>query len=152
MIEQYDGARLSKISEETCEGDIKAMRRAVGKDQPNPNSFRVWNKQEERWLQPCDVRKDGDGVLWLRKALYDSSAVICRYDWVTPKDTARYIECPYTGIQDKDGEPLHDYDRVYLAGYGVYICEAPYFELYEALAENDIGKRLGSSLEQTEEG
>lgn len=56
----------------------------------------------------------------------------------------------YTGIESKDNEPIYEGDVVHLAGYGSYEAEFPFIELYEAVAEGDVGAILGNIYETPE--
>lgn len=42
------------------------------------------------------------------------------------------------------GEDLYEKDVVYLAGYGNYVVEFPFIDLYDAIAEFDVEHKLGN--------
>ena len=50
----------------------------------------------------------------------------------------------FTGIQDSNGVGIYEGDTIYLAGYGDCEMEFPFFELYDAAAELDIGAITGN--------
>lgn len=50
----------------------------------------------------------------------------------------------FTGLLDNNEKKIFQGDVVYLAGYGDYIAEFPFLDLYQASYENDIGSIKGN--------
>ena len=109
----------------------------------NGDRFKVWDKQNKRWLNTEDYYLKADGILYE----YD------RYDTCFDKwNHVELVRC--TGLKDDNdrGNLIYDGDIVYLAGYGDYEVEWPYLELFEALNEKDVGKIKGNKYEGITEG
>ena len=58
-------------------------------------------------------------------------------EYVTRKDM-------FSGLKDLGGIDIYEKDIVYLAGVGNCIMEFPFQDLYDAMAEKDIGKIVGN--------
>lgn len=56
----------------------------------------------------------------------------------------------YSGIEDSKNKEIFEGDVVRLAGYGNYVVEFPFLELYEAVAEGDVGAIQGNIYESPE--
>ncbi len=53
----------------------------------------------------------------------------------------------FTGLFDSQGKEIYESDVVYLAGYGDYLVEWPFLELFDAAAEKEIGAIKGNIYE-----
>ena len=99
--------------------------------------FRAWNKDENKMSKPFKMPYmlldfTGDDGLGLMKTLSDE------------------VIMQFTGLRDCNGVCIYDGDVVYLGGYGNYIVEFPFLELYDSVMENDIGEILGNTHQNPE--
>ena len=60
-----------------------------------------------------------------------------------PSQNVDVVLMQFSGLQDSLGNDIYEGDKVYLAGYGVYVAEFPFTELYDAKRENDLGEIVG---------
>ena len=61
-----------------------------------------------------------------------------------------YKVMQFTDLTDINGVDLYGGDVVYLAGYGEYVCEFPFYDLYAGSAEKDIGALIGNIYQNPE--
>jgi hypothetical protein len=99
--------------------------------------YRVW---AEALISPLVVPCDSFSL-----SIHDTGCMIQMWcsDGIVDEFPATKVDL-FTGVQDIHGADIYADDVVYLAGYGNYVCEFPFGELYEAGSEGDIGAILGN--------
>lgn len=96
--------------------------------------FRVWDIDHKKMLRGA-LRLQANRILtWIRLQSVKGDVV-----WLQ-----------FSGLKDSEGVEIYAGDVIYLAGYGDYVCEFPFTELYEAANENDIGHIKGNIYENPE--
>ena len=109
--------------------------------------FRAWDKKACRFvwsgpIQNFPTINDDDMALsykWEKGRLIKTLSCMDDLIWME-----------HTGLRDRAGQEIYEGDIIYLAGYGDYIVEWPFIQLFESLFEGDIGGIIGNIYENPE--
>lgn len=84
-------------------------------------------------------------------AIHDTGHMVQMWssDGIVDEFPASKVE-QFTGLQDINRVDIYSGDVVYVAGYGNYVCEFPFYDLYNANGEGDIGRIVGNTMESPE--
>ena len=92
-------------------------------------------------------------LVWWNDVMTDGHSVITDFRICSDK----YLKgvkaiCQYSGLPDSKETEIYAGDIIYIAGYGDYVAEFPFTELYDAGPEGDIGEIKGNIHTQPIEG
>ena len=107
--------------------------------------FRAWATESKEMFY--DVGIEGVEVTVFDEALGDWGILGDR------EENSMLQHCilmQYTGLKDKNGKDIWEEDIVRIAGYGNYIVEWPFIELFQSSFENDVEYVLGNIYENPE--
>ena len=96
---------------------------------------RAWYPFEGRFIKGKDIQNKS---IPIRNTRYGFSL------------KTRFILQQSTGLKDKNGHEIYEGDIIYLAGYGDYVVEWPFIQLFESSFEGDIGGIIGNIYENPE--
>jgi uncharacterized phage protein (TIGR01671 family) len=108
--------------------------------------FRAWdgNKMHYKLLIGNTDTKDFEN--YTAHCLYDYESK----QWKNFDEMSDIVIMQCTGLKDKKQNLIYESDIVDLAGYGKYLCEFPFLELYDLDDSSDIGVILGNRFENPE--
>jgi len=92
------------------------------------------------------LRFDGKG--WVCGHYYDDEIQSFIISGINTYEVIPESIGQFTGLIDVDGKEIYEGDTVYLSGKGNENMKFPFYDLYDALFEKDIGKIIGNIHEK----
>lgn len=109
--------------------------------------FRAYDNTNKQWLLGYEYKNLGGFDMFGECVIFGEWASVAHEAVKGNIDVKIML---YSGLKDLSGKEIYEGDVVYLAGYGDYIAEFPFIQLYESSFEGDVGDIKGNIYENPE--